>query len=117
MMPVPSCAGCISTRAAPQRPFTTWCRVPFFSLTLNNLRRASSMAFCTATGTSRALPLPMPMPPSPSPTTVSAATVASAWARARHAAALHHLGHAVDRDHLLAQTVAALLVLHPGLDL
>src|SRR5262249_46689685 len=36
-------------------------------------RRASSIAFCTATGTSRALPLPMPMPPSPSPTTVSAA--------------------------------------------
>src|SRR6185436_3522790 len=43
------------------------------SLTLNSLRRASSIAFCTATGTSRALPLPMPMPPSPSPTTVSAA--------------------------------------------
>ena len=37
------------------------------------LRRASSIAFCTATGTSRALPLPMPMRPSPSPTTVSAA--------------------------------------------
>src|SRR5262245_6567040 len=73
MMPVPSCAGCISTRAAPCRPLTTWCRVPFFSFTLNSLRRASSMAFCTATGTSRALPLPMPMPPSPSPTTVSAA--------------------------------------------
>src|SRR5262245_24003268 len=71
MMPVPSCAGCISTRAAPWRPFTTWCSVPFFSLTLNSLRRASSIAFCTATGTSRALP--MPMPPSPSPTTVSAA--------------------------------------------
>src|SRR3954467_4660397 len=73
MMPVPSCAGCMRTRAAPQRPFTTWCRVPFFSFTLNSFRRASSMAFCTATGTSRALPLPMPMPPSPSPTTVSAA--------------------------------------------
>jgi hypothetical protein len=37
------------------------------------LRRADSMAFCTATGTSLALPLPMPMRPSPSPTTVSAA--------------------------------------------
>ena len=37
------------------------------------LRRAASIAFCTATGTSLALPLPMPMRPSPSPTTVSAA--------------------------------------------
>src|SRR5688572_21663020 len=73
MIPVPSWAGCISTRAAPQRPVTAWCSVPFFSFTLNSLRRASSIAFCTATGTSRALPLPMPMPPSPSPTTVSAA--------------------------------------------
>src|SRR5688572_19332723 len=73
MIPVPSWAGCISTRAAPQRPVTAWCSVPFFSFTLKSLRRASSIAFCTATGTSRALPLPMPMPPSPSPTTVSAA--------------------------------------------
>src|SRR6185436_16679051 len=73
MMPVPSCAGCISTCADPQRPVTAWCSVPFFSFTLKSLRRASSIAFCTATGTSRALPLPMPMPPSPSPTTVSAA--------------------------------------------
>src|SRR6266545_3028371 len=73
MIPVPSEAGCISTFAAPWRPVTTWCRVPFFSFTLKSLRRASSIAFCTATGTSRALPLPMPMPPSPSPTTVSAA--------------------------------------------
>src|SRR4051812_6568426 len=73
MMPVPSCAGCISTRAAPQRPVTAWCSVPFFSFTLKSLRRASSIAFCTATGTSRALPLPIPMPPSPSPTTVRAA--------------------------------------------
>src|SRR4051812_2634950 len=73
MMPVPSWAGCMRTFAAPQRPVTVWCSVPFFSLTLKSFRRASSMAFCTATGTSRALPLPMPMPPSPSPTTVSAA--------------------------------------------
>src|SRR5262245_52206226 len=52
---------------------TMCCSVPFLSLTFTILRRASSIAFCTATGTSRALPLPMPMPPSPSPTTVSAA--------------------------------------------
>src|SRR2546426_10013754 len=37
------------------------------------LRRASSMAFCTAAGTSFDLPLPIPTRPSPSPTTVSAA--------------------------------------------
>src|SRR5687768_14103494 len=73
MMPVPSEAGCMSTLAEPCRPITAWCSVPLFSLTLNILRRASSIAFCTATGTSRALPLPMPMLPSPSPTTVSAA--------------------------------------------
>src|SRR5438067_4658361 len=73
MRPVPSMAGCISTLAAPCRPTTACCSVPFFSFTLKSLRRASSIAFCTATGTSRALPLPMPMPPSPSPTTVSAA--------------------------------------------
>src|SRR6185369_2272462 len=41
--------------------------------TLTILRRACSIAFCTATGTSFALPLPMPTRPSPSPTTVSAA--------------------------------------------
>src|SRR6476646_1422937 len=46
---------------------------PFFSETLTILRRACSIAFCTATCTSFALPLPMPMRPSPSPTTVSAA--------------------------------------------
>src|SRR5436190_18309792 len=73
MMPVPSIAGCISTLAAPCRPITACCSVPFFSFTLKSLCRASSIAFCTATGTSRALPLPMPMPPSPSLTTVSAA--------------------------------------------
>src|SRR6185503_15211822 len=73
MMPVPSEAGCIRTFAEPWRPITVWCSVPFFNLILNILRRASSIAFCTATGTSRALPLPMPMLPSPSPTTVSAA--------------------------------------------
>src|SRR6185295_15371433 len=73
MMPVPSIAGCIRTLAEPCRPITACCKVPFFSFTLKSLRRASSIAFCTATGTSRALPLPMPMPPSPSPTTVSAA--------------------------------------------
>src|SRR5690349_13948973 len=73
MMPVPSIAGCIRTLAEPCLPITACCSVPFFSFTLKSLRRASSIAFCTATGTSRALPLPMPMPPSPSPTTVSAA--------------------------------------------
>src|SRR5256886_2341701 len=36
---------------------------------------------------------------------------------AEHSAALHHLGDAVDRDHLLAQPVAALFrLLHPWLD-
>src|SRR3989441_5802155 len=36
---------------------------------------------------------------------------------AEHSAALHHLGDAVDRDHLLAQAVAALFrLLHPWLD-
>src|SRR2546427_2471193 len=36
---------------------------------------------------------------------------------AEHSAALHHLGDAVDRDHLLAQAVAALLrLLHPWLN-
>src|SRR5438309_1429812 len=52
---------------------TAWCTVPLFRLTLIILRRASSIAFCTATGTSFALPLPMPTRPLPSPTTVSAA--------------------------------------------
>src|SRR5207344_2552812 len=47
--------------------------VPFFNVTLVMLRRASSIAFCTAAGTSLDLPLPMPTRPSPSPTTVSAA--------------------------------------------
>ena len=37
------------------------------SATLIMLRRAASIAFCTATGTSLALPLPMPTRPSPSP--------------------------------------------------
>src|SRR5205823_7007564 len=37
---------------------------------------------------------------------------------AEHAAAFHHLGDAVDRDHLLAQAVTALFrLLHPGLNL
>ena len=50
----------------------------------------------------------MPTPPSPSPTTVSAAN-------AQDASALHHLGDAVDADHLLAQAVAAVvLLLLPG---
>src|SRR6185295_11272206 len=49
MMPVPSMAGCISTLAAPCRPITVCCSVPFFSFTLKSLRRASSIAFCTAT--------------------------------------------------------------------
>src|SRR5690606_15768416 len=71
--PVPSSAGEMNTRDAPWRPCTTWWIVPFFSGTLNSLRRASSIAFCTDTGTSRALPLPMPTRPSPSPTTASAA--------------------------------------------
>src|SRR5258706_10200537 len=73
MMPVPSDAGCMKTFAAPCSPTTACCSVPFLRLILTILRRASSMAFCTATGTSLALPLPMPIPPSPSPTTVSAA--------------------------------------------
>src|SRR5437868_2305291 len=47
--------------------------VPLLIATFTMLRRACSIAFCTATGTSRALPLPMPIEPSPSPTTVSAA--------------------------------------------
>src|SRR6267142_565709 len=37
--------------------------------------------------------------------------------KAEHAATLYHLGDAIHRDHLLAQAVAALFVLHPGLDL
>src|ERR1700674_3882992 len=73
IIPVPSEAGCMKTLAAPCRPMTVWCKLPFFNDTLTILRRAWSMAFCTATGTSLALPLPMPIPPSPSPTTVRAA--------------------------------------------
>src|SRR5260221_4310152 len=73
MMPVPSDAGCMITFEEPCLPITACCSVPFFRDTRNILRRASSRAFCTATGTSRALPLPMPTAPSPSPTTVSAA--------------------------------------------
>src|SRR5690606_36230425 len=73
MMPVPSGAGLSMTFAAPCRPSTWWCSVPLRSGIFTSLRRASSIAFWTATGTSRALPLPMPMRPSPSPTTVSAA--------------------------------------------
>src|SRR3989338_6972624 len=46
---------------------------PFFRLTLIILRRASSIAFCTATGTSLDLPLPIATRPSPSPTTAKAA--------------------------------------------
>src|SRR5688572_14017497 len=73
LMPLPSAAGFIITRVAPWRPSTSWWMVPLFSATFTMLRRACSMAFCTATGTSRALPLPMPIEPSPSPTTVRAA--------------------------------------------
>src|SRR5574340_678657 len=73
IMPVPSDAGCISTLAAPCLPITVWCSVPFFRLILARLRRASSIAFCTATGTSLDLPLPIATRPSPSPTTVRAA--------------------------------------------
>src|ERR1019366_2175864 len=73
IMPVPSEAGCIRTLAAPCLPITVWCKVPFFRLTLARLRRASSMAFCTATGTSFDFPLPIATRPSPSPTTVRAA--------------------------------------------
>src|SRR5690348_13403628 len=71
--PVPSDAGCMCTRVEPCRPSTAWCSVPFLRRTFTILRRACSIAFCTATGTSFALPLPMPIEPSPSPTTVSAA--------------------------------------------
>ena len=73
MMPSPAFAGAISTFAEPCSPSTLWWIVPFFSAIFTMLRRAASIAFCTATGTSFALPLPMPMRPSPSPTTVSAA--------------------------------------------
>src|ERR1700758_1525711 len=73
MMPVPSSAGFMNTRVAPCRPMTAWWSDPLFNRTLIILRRACSIAFCTATGTSLALPLPMPTRPSPSPTTVSAA--------------------------------------------
>src|SRR5664279_6428763 len=73
MMPVPAGAGDIITRAAPCWPNTLWWIEPFLSDTLVMLRRASSIAFCTAAGTSLDLPLPMPTRPSPSPTTVSAA--------------------------------------------
>src|SRR5215831_8245751 len=52
---------------------TAWCSVPLFNRTLTILRRACSIAFCTATGTSFSLPLPIPTRPSPSPTTVNAA--------------------------------------------
>src|SRR5437764_15486415 len=67
MMPVPSIAGCISTLAEPCLPTTACCSVPFFSFTLKSLRRASSLAFCTATGTSPAFALPsaIPLPASP----------------------------------------------------
>src|SRR5687768_12643780 len=73
LMPLPSMAGFIITRVAPCWPRTSWWIVPLFSGIFTMLRRACSIAFCTATGTSRALPLPMPIEPSPSPTTVSAA--------------------------------------------
>src|SRR6187402_642465 len=73
LMPLPSAAGFIITRVAPWRPSTSWWMVPLLSATFTMLRRACSIAFCTATGTSRALPLPMPTEPSPSPTTVRAA--------------------------------------------
>src|SRR5687768_7511391 len=73
LMPLPSMAGFIITRVAPCWPRTSWWIVPLFSGIFTMLRRACSIAFCTATGTSRALPLPMPIEPSPSPTTVRAA--------------------------------------------
>src|SRR5258706_2320253 len=73
LMPLPSCAGFIITLVAPWRPSPSWWMVPLFSAIFTMLRRACSIAFCTATGTSRALPLPMPIEPSPSPTTVRAA--------------------------------------------
>src|SRR5207237_1209846 len=63
LMPLPSIAGFIITRVAPCRPITSWWIVPLLIATLTRLRRACSIAFCTATGTSRALPLPMPMEP------------------------------------------------------
>ena len=107
MMPVPSEAGCISTFAAPWRPITVWCSVPFFELHLEQLaarlfhrllhrdRNLARLALAHAD---------------------AAVAVADHGERgeAEHAAALHHLGDAVDRDHLLAQPVAALfLLLHP----
>ena len=64
-------------------------------LHLDHLAARRFHRLCTATGTSLALPLPMPTRPSPSPTTVSAA-------KPSDAAALDHLGDAVDRDHLFA---------------
>jgi hypothetical protein len=74
------------------------------SRTFTILRRASSIAFCTATGTSFALPLPIPTRPSPSPDH-------GQRCEAENASALHHFGDTVDADHLFAQAVAALVLL------
>ena len=75
---------------------TVWCSVPFLRLTLTIFRRASSIAFCTATGTSRDLPFPIPIRPSPSPTTVKAANP-------RIRPPFNDFRDPVDRDHLLAR--------------
>jgi hypothetical protein len=76
--------------------------VPFLSGTFTIFLRASSWLSAPATGTSRALPLPMPMP---------AIAVADERQRLQNRVRgrLSRLGHAVHRDHLLAQAVGTLV--------
>ena len=72
IIPVPSDAGCMKTRAAPCRAITAYCRVEPCNEIFTRFLRALSIAFCIAAGTSLALPRPIPTRPLPSPTTVKA---------------------------------------------
>ena len=102
MMPVPSGAGCISTRAA---PWLADHRVVQRAVLQRHLEHA-----CGG-------PPPSPSAPRPALPRLALAHADAAVAvadhgergEAEHTAALHHLGDAVDRDHLLAQAVAALV--------
>ena len=104
MMPVPSEAGCMNTLVAPCRPITAWCSVPFFRLHLDHL--AARLFHRLLHRDRHFLRLALAHAD-------AAVAVADDGQRgeAEDAAALHHLGDAVDRDHLLAQAVAALVLL------
>ena len=95
----PDAAGFSSTRPAPCSPMISCGIVPPVSGTSDMLRRAASTALRTASLTSFALPVAMPTCPWPSPD-------GDERVEAEAPAALHDLGHAVDRDDVLDHPVA-----------